>query len=93
MPLPAAPRMTRDSPSKASKETSRERVGAFEAHGDVVEAQDRTVPRFVRHYDAAWLTKILVSIRSSMKISTVAATTACVVERPTPCVPPVVRRP
>ena len=31
--------------------------------------------------------------KSSTKISTEAATIACVVARPTPCVPPVVRRP
>ena len=40
-----------------------------------------------------WLTKILVISRSSTKIRTVATTIACVVARPTPCVPPVVRSP
>ena len=90
-PLPAAPRITRDSPSHASNETSAEHVRPFEADGDVLEAQDGRGG--VGHYCGAWLTKILVSIKSRMKIRIVAATTACVVALPTPWVPPVVRRP
>ena len=40
-----------------------------------------------------WLTKIFPRIKSRIKISTEAATIAWVVARPTPCVPPVVRKP
>ena len=91
LPLPAAPRITRDSPSKASNERSLSTVHAVERDGDVIEPQNGLRRR--RPSAQAWLTKILVINRSRTKISTVAITIACVVARPTPCVPPVVRRP
>ena len=92
LPLPAAPKITRDSPSRASKLRSRRasapsnetqtcsnrRIGGLLAAGSIY---------------AAWLTKILVTTRSRMKINTVDITMACVVARPTPCVPPLVRNP
>src|ERR1035441_6289370 len=65
---------------------------SIERDRDVFEAQHRNAG-FHGHQEPPWLTKTLVISRSSTKIRTVAITIACVVDRPTPWVPPVVRNP
>src|SRR5262249_23687861 len=65
---------------------------AVEGNAHVFKSEDRFLPRLPGHAPPV-LMKILVNSRSITKISTVATTIACVVDRPTPCVPPVVRRP
>src|SRR5208337_4470106 len=64
----------------------------IELDGNAIEAEDGLAV-VLGHQLAAWLTKILAMINVKMKISTEAVTIAWVVARPTPCVPPVVRRP
>ena len=92
LPLPAAPRMMRDSPSYAANEMSRNATSP--SNETVTFSKRRTGVRVSAAISyPAWLTKILVISTSSTKISTVATTIACVVDRPTPCVPPVVRKP
>jgi len=71
-----------------------QRRSSVERHMHVFESQNRF--RAVRSHqvgDTSWLVKIRVTKNVSTKISTDAITTACVVARPTPCVPPVARRP
>ena len=92
LPLPAAPRITRDSPSSASKETSDSAATSSKDTRDVFEPQNRRSGLSGIRLRPGY-TKILVIMHVQMKIRTVAATMACVVARPTPCVPPVVRRP
>ena len=68
--------------------------GSIEAQRDVVESQHAGGPGI--SIGAHWLlklTKIRVMMEVTTKIQTQATTTACVVARPTPCVPPVVRSP
>src|SRR5262249_10309194 len=69
-----------------------QRLVIVEGDADVLEAQHGMV-RILRHHPPLGPMNTLVSSRSMRKIRTVATTIACVVERPTPCVPPVVRRP
>src|SRR6185295_12477250 len=64
---------------------------SVERDGDAFESQHRGAG-FRGHQFPTWLTKTLVISTSSTKINTVANTMACVVDLPTPCVPPVVRR-
>src|SRR5262249_16100428 len=69
------------------------RGDALEGHLHMLEAENGLPCAVCHQLPACWLTKICVINKSSTKTNTEAATTAWVVERPTPCEPPVVRSP
>ena len=58
---------------------------------DVIESENYLRFFILAHW--LMLTNARVISRFSTKIHTIATTTACVVARPTPCVPPLVRMP
>src|SRR5262245_35003009 len=63
------------------------RFVVVERNGDMLESQ-RKCGRLLPHQVSTRLTKIWVMKNVRMKMRTEAITTACVVARPTPCVPP-----
>ena len=91
LPLPASPRTTRVSPRPISKETSWSATVSLKLKE--TRWKQRTLSRAVVAASIYRLTNTLVTKLVRTKIQTEATTTACVVERPTPCVPPLVRMP
>ena len=104
LPTPAGPRMMRISPWRTVKEMSLRTGSRSKRDGDVRELDDWGCRARgpdgrgrVRELAMRYLPKMpimsLVTRKSKRMMSTEQTTTAWVVERPTPWVPPVVRRP